>query len=760
MDEHKEKGPGDGESQGPKSNSETTTEGNQSKRVNDASRSKAPTPLFSDAETLAKAGYQLIPLHHWNATRIKKGKVLPIGKTPRDDAWTTRKDYTNAEVIAEARACGHNLGVRLEATDLVVDVDPRNGGDASLVKLVKNTGLDLDACPHVVTGSGGHHYYLKKPADLSTVGKLEGYEGIDFKKVGGQVVAPGSVHPNGKHYEGEFFLVGPHETPAAPDKLLELLTVRFLPKPEGVDDGNRWGEVAPEELATTLEKVPPDDFGEHDKWFMLMCACHHATAGAGRQEFIDWSTEASAYEDHAELVGYRWDSLSKKGSGRPATVAYLYKVLKDYDTEVARVGAEHDFEVYESDEPQLPTIHRSKSGKADTNFLTCLQLVRHANYWLGLKFNEFDRGSYLTAKELPWPVDVGRRVSDDVVRMIRWYLMHVTDVSWGKDDVLEAVLTIVRENSFHPVCDYLAGLRWDGTPRLDSLLVRYAGAADAEYTRAIGAKTLIAAVRRVRQPGCKFDNVIVMESPEQGRGKSTFIKMLAPQEDWFAEPGALNNLESKDAPLALEGKWIIELGEMSVLSKSAVETMKAFVSCATDRVRRPYGRMVEDLPRQCVFIGTTNRNDYLKDPTGNRRFWPVRVGIDGQLDLDALVADRDQLWAEAAAREVAGESLFLPQELWAEAAKQQAGRVEEDPWADTLRAFLDGLPSDDGLGPVGAMSRVHSATLLSHALGIHTSKQTRADTHRLKDVMTSLGWAHKDNIRVDGKQGRGYERKG
>lgn len=326
---------------------------------------------------------------------------------------------------------------------------------------------------------------------------------------------------------------------------------------------------------------------------------------------------------------------------------------------------------------------------------------------------------------------------------------------------MEAVLSVVRENPFHPVRNYLDSLKWDGVPRIDTLFIKYAGAKDTAYVRAIGAKALIAAVRRVRQPGCKFDNVVVLESPEQGRGKSTFIKLLAPNEDWFAESGTLNNVESKDAPLALEGKWIIEMGEMSGLSKTAVESMKAFVSCAVDRIRRPYGRLVEDLPRQCIFMGTTNRDDYLKDPTGNRRFWPVLVGTSDLLDLDGLVADRDQLWAEAAVREAAGESLFLPQELWSEAAVEQLERVTEDPWADVLRNYLDEPCSDDFDEPDMPIDKVHSATLLSHALGIRPSDQTAADSQRLKQVMTrTLGWVHKKNLRAgpEGKQGRGYER--
>ncbi|PZN27958.1 MAG: transcriptional regulator, partial [Proteobacteria bacterium] len=182
MRDEKEKGPGDGTaSRGPRADARTTERGN------DASRRACPTPSFSDAEALAKAGHQLIPLR-------------PRDKAPRDKDWP-RRAYALDELMEWARG-GGNLGVRLRATDLVVDADPRNypEGRDSLAELARDVGLDLDAVPHTITGGGGHHYWLRKPADFETLGKLPQYPGIDFKSRGFQVVAPGSVHPSGERY--------------------------------------------------------------------------------------------------------------------------------------------------------------------------------------------------------------------------------------------------------------------------------------------------------------------------------------------------------------------------------------------------------------------------------------------------------------------------------------------------------------------------------------------------------------------------------
>lgn len=315
------------------------------RKVDDAAKSLRATPSFEDAEALVRAGYELIPL--------RDGE-----KVPRDAKWGARPyDYT--ALIADARKRGGNLGVRLRPTDLVIDVDPRNGGDKSLDALVADVGLKLDECPHVITGGGGHHYYLRKPVNVSTVGMLQRYPGIDFKKHGGQVVAPGAVHPDTRRrYESEFWLLGPEETPTVPQALLDLLRVRRLERPDQVEEADRWGEITPDQLGAALDKLPTDDFGEgsHDEWFQLMCACHHATAGEGREEFIAWSTSAPGYEDQAEEIGDRWDTLgSATGQGGPpATIRHLYQVLGRYGIGIPHPAPENEFDAVEVMPEPLP----------------------------------------------------------------------------------------------------------------------------------------------------------------------------------------------------------------------------------------------------------------------------------------------------------------------------------------------------------------------------------------------------------------------
>ncbi|MPS28830.1 MAG: hypothetical protein E2576_11955 [Alcaligenaceae bacterium] len=311
-------------------------------QTNHAAATSRRTPSI-DAEGLIRAGLTLIPLHRWDA---KDAKGRPRGKTPRDGAWQAR-DYDSREVLEQAARDGRNVGVRLPADWLVLDVDPRNfsEGRDSLAELVADTGLDLSTAPHTMTGSGGHHYWFRKHADVQVLDSLDAYQGVEFKSAGRQVVAPGSIHPNGNKYRWDDFAPEPEEAPYLPDALLRL--IRRSPRAHGEAAG--FGELTPEMLAETLEQIDPEDFKDHDTWRDLMMACHHATGGEGRQEFIDWSTQDADYQDDAWIIGRRWDSLhatAGKG-GRPITVKLLHKVVQAGGGEVARAKPEDDFEAYE-----------------------------------------------------------------------------------------------------------------------------------------------------------------------------------------------------------------------------------------------------------------------------------------------------------------------------------------------------------------------------------------------------------------------------
>ena len=293
----------------------------------------------------------------------------------------------------------------------------------------------------------------------------------------------------------------------------------------------------------------------------------------------------------------------------------------------------------------------------------------------------------------------------------------------GKEFFWDVVTDAARRNAFHPVRDYLAALTWDGTPRLDGWLTAYGGAEDTPYTRAVGALMLVAAVRRVRAPGCKFDEMVVFES-EQGKNKSSALAVLAVRSEWFTDDLPLN-ADSKVVIERLSGRWIVEAAELNGMRKSGIEHLKAFLSRQHDRARAAYARLVQEVPRQCVIVGTTNSERYLPDGTGNRRFWPVRV--EG-FDLDALRRDRDQLWAEAAQRETSGASIRLDRSLWSVAAEQQEARHVDDPFVVTLSAILGDVTG-----------KLHAADAWE-LLGIPAGQRTQDHNARLGEAMRVLGW--------------------
>ncbi|WP_164681879.1 virulence-associated E family protein [Fuscovulum blasticum] len=317
---------------------------------------------------------------------------------------------------------------------------------------------------------------------------------------------------------------------------------------------------------------------------------------------------------------------------------------------------------------------------------------------------------------------------DDAAANRLWLLTHEQFKFRPSRDLFLTVLSdAARQNAFHPVAEYLAALRWDGIPRIGRWLATYGGADDTTYARAVGELILVAAVRRVRQPGVKFDEMLVLESP-QGTNKSTALKALAVRDDWFTDDLPLN-AEAKRVIEALSGKWIVEAGELKGMRQGGANHLKGLLSRTHDKARMAYDRLEREVPRQCVIVGTTNDSRYLRDTTGNRRFWPVAVT---GFDLDALRRDRDQLWAEAAAREAEGAPIRLDPALWGDAAAEQDARRVEDPFYESLHVAL-------GEEMAGKLKADDAWRIVGRVAGM----RTQDDMERLGDAMRRLGFDRK-----------------
>ena len=346
--------------------------------------------------------------------------------------------------------------------------------------------------------------------------------------------------------------------------------------------------------------------------------------------------------------------------------------------------------------------------------------LRHSPEWKGvLAFNEFSL-TPMALKPTPWGVVAGETWTDHEDRLTAEWLQRkgiLVDVTVAA----QAAQTVSKDHSFHPIHSYLGGLSWDGVERLDQWLSLYLGAQDTNYARAVGARWLISAVARVYRPGVKADCCLILEGP-QGSKKSTALKTLAGQH--FADE--LADLGTKDSVLQTRGVWIIELSELDSLSRSEVGRIKAFMSRTTDRFRPPYSKRLIESPRQCIFAGTVNHCNYLRDETGGRRFWPVACG---PIDIEDLVRDRDQLWAEAKARFDQGCIWWLETtELLEAAAAEQSERYEGDPWEEVIGQWIEGR------------STTSISEVLSMCLDKPRAQWTQADKNRVARCFRAFGW--------------------
>ena len=382
----------------------------------------------------------------------------------------------------------------------------------------------------------------------------------------------------------------------------------------------------------------------------------------------------------------------------------------------------------------LETLQTDVRGGYRQNHANLMTALRNTPQWRGvITYDEFSQVVWLNK---PVPRHDGKVLNDwrprywsdaDLGEAVEWFQLDIFPTV-NPEKVQMAIRQFANQNgTFHPVRDYLNGLHWDRCKRLDQWLVKYLGAVpytndQLGYLSEVGSKWMISAVARIYEPGCQADHVLVPEGP-QGIGKSTAFKILGG--DSFSD-GLPSNVHTKDARDHVRGKWIIEFPELSQMNKTEVEAIKAFITRREERFRPAYGRNEVIYPRQCVFCGTTNKEEYLRDETGNRRFWPVTVT---NILIGSLVADRDQLWAEAVARYQKGEAWHLTDQSVIDiASAEQSARYLSDAWEEPVTKYLNGK------------DKVTISEILKNAIFLDISKQSRADQNRVMPILADNGF--------------------
>ena len=417
--------------------------------------------------------------------------------------------------------------------------------------------------------------------------------------------------------------------------------------------------------------------------------------------------------------------------GDPGTIAEMEGVEPEGEADAV-------VKLVETDTGWLQRCQKDERGQPLANLANALLALRDdLKLSDTLAFDEMERSAMVVAALPGDGPDNHRPLDDATVGRIQEYLQLAGLRRIGRETVQQAVEMRARERAFHPVRDYLAAITWDRKPRLDGWLANHLGAEPSPYTAAIGQMALVGMVARVMEPGCKADYMLVLEGA-QGAMKSAACAVLGGE--WFSD-NLPDVSAGKDVAQHLRGRWLIEVAEMSALSRAEAAQLKAFITRPVERYRPPYGRNEVVEPRQCVFIGTTNKDTYLRDETGGRRFWPVKVG---EIDIDALRRDRDQLFAEALALYREGvrwwpDRAFERQHI----EPQQASRYEQDAWTDAIADYLE----DN--------TQVTVSEIAWNALTITTPRLGTAEQRRIAAALTELGWVR---MRKDWKGRRPWER--
>jgi putative DNA primase/helicase len=455
--------------------------------------------------------------------------------------------------------------------------------------------------------------------------------------------------------------------------------------------------------------------------------------------------------------------------GTPVNKLPSYMAMQELATEDLEVkkqvaaermeSASDDFKGEEDWQAGLEIDNRGELKNTLTNMALIIKYDPALN---GIYYNQL-RDGVDTDENVPWKrLKTGWNKTDDA-SLAGYIDAHYKLYSPGK--LRDAALKVAVERARHPIREYLKGLpEWDGVKRLDTLLITYLGAEDSEYVRAVTRKALVAAVARVTEPGIKFDQMLVLNGA-QGIGKSTLFSKLGGQ--WFSDALSIADMRDKTAAEKLQGYWIVEIGELAGIKKVDEETLKSFLSRQDDKYRAAYGYAVEDHPRQCIIVGSTNKTTgFLRDLTGNRRFWPVKVpGSDGLKPWD--LKDVDQIWAEALVRYKAGEKLFLEGELEQTAQRIQTDALESDDREGLVREYLDKLlPTNwdelelserrsfirgdgfsDGLKGEVKREMVCTLEIWCELFGKEPSAMRKIDSYEINAILRKIeGWEQSDKV--------------
>jgi hypothetical protein len=710
------------------------------------------TPVSVAAEMYAELGFNVLPLHGVVDGRCTCGlascEPRSAGKHPVRSQWQ-RHASSDLDVVREIfRSHRWNIGIMLGDRYCVVDVD----GDEGFLSLSKLGDLPSTLTSKSGSGVGEHRIFAYAPHHSpSLVSNRRIAPGLDIKTRAGQIVVAPSLHRSGRQYEWVTRVM-----PATlPDHLYERITSRPSAAPVvPLHPPTRTGDLY-KRAQSYVAKMPPaiSGSGGHVATFnvarvLVGWVQKGLAVGDGWALFSDYNQTCQPPWSERELK-HKWDDAMQRATAIPSFDDRDPAHASSYHADYPTPGDDHDIDYPTDDDPPAPPPPPAKREPTwqerllwETSKTGVTKVVKHPENaivitrfhpaWAGkLRLDTFAQA--ITVTDPPWhdsdrPAGLTQGASAvwtdaDTVRLSAWIRRELgADLS---PDVCDRAVQVAAEAApYHPVRSYLESLQWDGKLRLADAPRVYLGAEDVPLSRLALRWWMIAAVARAYEPGCKADNVLILEG-SQGLRKSSALRALA-SPSWFTDTPI--DLHNKDAYLAIQGRWIVELAELESLRGADSSRAKAFFSSPSDTFRPPYGRRMVTVERCCVFAGTCNDATYLRDSTGNRRYWPIACSA---IDVDAIARDRDQLWAEAREAYLSGAKWwpYTSDEI-AAAESSQDQRSEVDAWEDVVSRHLSRNQDEEPtLGD-----------LLTRVLDIPSGQWGRSEQIRLATILQRLGW--------------------
>lgn len=619
--------------------------------------------MYDAAIEYAKKGFAVFPLKYRDKVPLtRNGCKDATTDAAQIKAWWQK--YPNANIGLATGSVSQNIFV----IDLDIDEDRGIDGYHSLEDWQREHG-DFPETWTAITGRGGYHLYYRGNGKIKNRAGI--IDGVDIRGNGGYVVAPPSIHKNGRRYEWEY----------SPDEF-ELAKA----------DNNVMYFLNHDDHRQSASFTMPNIVSAGQRNQMLFrFACMMQAKGASDQSVFaatmaenESSCSPPLTEQEVRIIV---SSATKYDKGKPIHI----------DSEGVATRENKD-DVIGNPEWVLNFLdcNHDKDGniKSVKQFVHNFEIVmdKDDRFAGKIRFNEFAQQLYLCGN-VPWEKEDNCRAWSSHDDSALFSLIQADYGLKSRQDFADALKNVSMRNKFHPVRELLDSLTWDGKEHIRSLLPEYLGAEDSDYTYQVMRLWMLGAVSRVYKPGSKFDYTIILQG-SQGIGKSTFLKLMALDDSWFND--SLDSLDSDKAVQSLTGSWIIELAELKSLARTAggVESVKRFLTATQDKYRIPYERRADTFYRQCVFAGTTNKDDFLQDETGNRRFLIVQTGVkkpSKSLFVPEIMDTIKLAWAEAVhIWKNEKPQLILPEAYMQEAKELQEANMADDGKRGIIQEYLEG----------------------------------------------------------------------